>query len=121
MIMIVFDNSYNITDITISDYSHSIILAIPISKSMDYSCNCTLTLYTGTPVIAWGKFYNHTLLLVLINTSHNILRLWQATSLGSGSHSPFPMHVDELGPVSTSPEEQVKLTLSPSRATVGIE
>ena len=40
------------------------------------------------------------------------LRL-HATFLGSGSHSPFLIHIDMLGPLSTSPEEQVKVTLSP--------
>ena len=39
-----------------------------------------------------------------------------ATSLGSGSHFPFSIHVDELGPVSTSSEEQLKVTLSPLSA-----
>ena len=40
------------------------------------------------------------------------------TSLGSGSHSPFSIHIDVLGPVSTSPEEQLKMMLSPSSATL---
>ena len=32
----------------------------------------------------------------------------------SGSHSPFPIHVDVLGPVSTSPGGQLNVTLVPS-------
>ena len=31
--------------------------------------------------------------------------------LGSGSHSPFPIHIDELGPVSTCPGGQLNLTV----------
>ena len=31
--------------------------------------------------------------------------------LGSGSHSPFPVHIDKLGPVSTCPGEQLNLTI----------
>ena len=34
--------------------------------------------------------------------------------LGSGFHSPFPVHVAELGPVSTSPGRQLNLTVLPS-------
>ena len=34
--------------------------------------------------------------------------------LGSGSHSPFPVHIVELGPVSTSPGGQLNLTVLPS-------
>ena len=34
--------------------------------------------------------------------------------LGSGSHSPFPVHIDELDPVSTSPGGQLKVTVLPS-------
>jgi hypothetical protein len=34
--------------------------------------------------------------------------------LGSGSHSPFPVHVAELGPVSTDPGGQLKVTVHPS-------
>ena len=34
--------------------------------------------------------------------------------LGSGSHSPFPIQVDELGPVSTSPGGQLKVVVVPS-------
>ena len=36
--------------------------------------------------------------------------------LGSGSHSPFLIHVDDLGPMSTSSDGQEKLTLLPSSA-----
>ena len=36
-----------------------------------------------------------------------------ATSLGSGSHSPFSIHVDVFAPVRTNPDEQLKLTLLP--------
>ena len=35
----------------------------------------------------------------------------------SGSHSPFPIHIDVLEPVSTSPSGQVKVTLAPSKKT----
>ena len=35
--------------------------------------------------------------------------------MGLGSHSPFPIHIDLLGPVSTSPGGQVKVMLVPSR------
>ena len=34
----------------------------------------------------------------------------------SGSHSPFPMHVDVLDPVSISPAGQLKVTVVPSIA-----
>ena len=37
-----------------------------------------------------------------------------STSLGSGSHSPFLIHVEELGPLSMNSEWQLKLTLDPS-------
>ena len=39
-----------------------------------------------------------------------------SASLGSGSHSPFPIHVDVLGPVSTSPTGQSKKMRVPSKA-----
>ena len=45
--------------------------------------------------------------------------LLHSTSLGSGSHSPFPMHVDEFGPESISPGEQANVTLAPSTSRVG--
>ena len=38
----------------------------------------------------------------------------QFTSLGSGSHSPFPIHVAELGVVITNPVGQLNMTISPS-------
>ena len=38
------------------------------------------------------------------------------TCLRSGSHSPFPIHVDVVGPVSTDPGEQLNVTLAPSNA-----
>jgi hypothetical protein len=34
--------------------------------------------------------------------------------LGSGSHSPFPVHVAELCPVSTDPGRQLKVIVLPS-------
>ena len=34
--------------------------------------------------------------------------------LGSGSHSPFPVQVIELGPISASPGGQLKLKVAPS-------
>ena len=34
-------------------------------------------------------------------------------SLGSGNHSPFDMHVAVLLPLSTNPDEQLKLTSVP--------
>ena len=37
-----------------------------------------------------------------------------SSPFGSGSHSPFPVHIDELDPVSTSPGEQLKVTVLPS-------
>ena len=52
-------------------------------------------------------------LKVLINL------LLHSTSLGSGSHSPFPMHVDAFGPESTSPGEQANVTLAPSTSRAG--
>ena len=42
-----------------------------------------------------------------------------SNSLGSGSHSPFLIHVDVLGPLSTSPSGQVNVTLVPSAVDVG--
>ena len=39
-----------------------------------------------------------------------------STSLGSGSHSPFPIHIDVLEPVSTNPGEQVKVIVLPLTA-----
>ena len=38
------------------------------------------------------------------------------TSLRSGSHSPFSIHVAELGPISVSPSLQLNMMFSPSRA-----
>jgi hypothetical protein len=37
--------------------------------------------------------------------------------LGSGSHSPFPVHVAKLDPLSTSPGGQLNLILHPSICT----
>ena len=45
--------------------------------------------------------------LVVMNTLHS-------TSLGSGSHSPFPIHVAKLGPVIINPVGQLNMMLSPS-------
>ena len=42
--------------------------------------------------------------------------LVQFTSLGSGSHSPFPIHVHVLGPLSIAPVGQMNAILSPSNA-----
>ena len=39
-----------------------------------------------------------------------------STSLGSGSHSPFLRHVDELDPLSTCPDGQVNVTVCSSSA-----
>ena len=39
-----------------------------------------------------------------------------STSLGSGSHSPFPIHVDELDLLSICPVGQVNVIACPSRA-----
>ena len=39
-----------------------------------------------------------------------------STSPGSGSHSPFPIHVDELDPLSVCPERQVNMIVCPSSA-----
>ena len=41
----------------------------------------------------------------------NFIKPLHITSLGSGSHSPFLIHVAVLGPVSISPEGQVKVTV----------
>ena len=46
--------------------------------------------------------------------------LMQSTSLGSGSHSPFLIHVDELGPLSISSERQVNVTSIPLKCWVFI-
>ena len=43
---------------------------------------------------------------------HNIPA--HASPLGSGSHSPFPVQVVELGPISASPGGQLKLKVVPS-------
>ena len=45
--------------------------------------------------------------------------LLHSTSLGSGSHSPFPMHVDVFGPERISPGEQANVTLTPSTSRAG--
>ena len=37
-----------------------------------------------------------------------------STSLGSGSHSPFPIQVDELDPLSICPEGQMNIIIWPS-------
>ena len=46
----------------------------------------------------------------------NVVTCMQFTSLGSGSHSPFPIHVDELGPLSTAPVGQINVMPAPSNA-----
>ena len=38
------------------------------------------------------------------------------TSLGSGSHSPLHIHIDELGPLSDEPDRHMNVMLSPSSA-----
>ena len=38
------------------------------------------------------------------------------TSLGSGSHFPFPIHIDELGPLSDDPDRWVNVIFFPSSA-----
>ena len=45
--------------------------------------------------------------------------LLHSTSLGSGSHSPFPIHVDEFDPERISPREQANVTLTPSTSRAG--
>ena len=40
----------------------------------------------------------------------------QIASLGSGSHFPFPIHVDELGPLCIDPVGQVNVIFCPSSA-----
>ena len=42
--------------------------------------------------------------------------LIHATSPGSGSHFPFPIHVDWLDPLSTCPGAQVNVIICPSSA-----
>ena len=49
---------------------------------------------------------------------HNFVLPLHATSLGSGSHSPFSIHVVELGPLSTIPGRQENETLFPSTSSV---
>ena len=45
--------------------------------------------------------------------------LWvHLTSLGSGSHSPFHIQIDELGPMNTHPRGQTKSTVVPSVVTL---
>ena len=58
-------------------------------------------------------YYDQVSMEVLIN-----LRL-HSTSLGSGSHSPFLMHVEALGPENISPGEQANVTLAPSTSRAG--
>ena len=58
-------------------------------------------------------YYDQLSLEVLINL------LLHSTSLGSGSHSPFRMHVDEFGPESISPGGQANVTLAPSTSRAG--
>ena len=58
-------------------------------------------------------YYDQLSLEVLINL------LLHSTSLGSGSHSPFPMHVEVLGPERISPGEQANVTLVPSISRAG--
>ena len=42
--------------------------------------------------------------------------LVQFTTLGSGSHSPFPIHTEELGPLSIALVGQVNVIFAPSNA-----
>ena len=42
--------------------------------------------------------------------------LVQFTTLGSGSHSPFPIHVDELGPLSIASIGQMNVMFAPTNA-----
>ena len=58
-------------------------------------------------------YYDQLSLEVLISL------LLHSTSLGSGSHSPFPMHVDAFGPESISPREQANVTLVSSTSRAG--
>ena len=39
-----------------------------------------------------------------------------SNSLWSGSHSPFPIHVDELDPLSICPRGQINVIVCPSSA-----
>ena len=45
-----------------------------------------------------------------------VITLVQFASLGSGSHSPFLIHVAESGPVNISPSRQLNVTFTPSSA-----
>ena len=38
--------------------------------------------------------------------------------MGSGSHFPFPIHIDVLGPISSNPGGQCKVMLVPSLAGI---
>ena len=68
---------------------------------------------TVESIITELHYYDQLSLEVFINL------LLHSISLGSGSHSPFPMHVDEFGPESISPGEQANVTLAPSTSRAG--
>ena len=45
-----------------------------------------------------------------------LIPLVHSTSLGSGSHSPFPIHIDELDPFRVCPGGQANVIFCPSSA-----
>ena len=57
---------------------------------------------------------NFTSLVIMVKLAINLVVPAHVTSLGSGSHSPFPLQVVEFGPISASPGGQLKLKVAPS-------
>ena len=53
-------------------------------------------------------------LVTMVKLGINLVIPAHVTSLGSGSHSPFPVQVVELSPISASPGGQLKVKVAPS-------
>ena len=53
-----------------------------------------------------------------MHTSTYIIIPLHSTSLGSGFHSPFPMHVDTLDPMIAFPGGQLRVILAPSAVEI---
>ena len=53
-------------------------------------------------------------LRTMVKSGINLVIPAHVSPLGSGSHSPFPVQVVELGPISASPGGQLKLKVAPS-------
>ena len=64
--------------------------------------------------LAWTCKVNLVSILVVVPVVTS--SCMHTTFLGSGSHSPFPIHIDELGPLSDDLDGQVNVMLSPSSA-----